>query len=197
MAIGNIYEAALIFSHVQATGLVVNVLHYEQTVITVAKTEPQYCNELAAEVRNICETDWLPDATDDLTLERVDVFNVDQPTFQGTASSGVQGGSVGDSLSPRQAAVATKLTGLRGKSFRGRMYIPGLSEGDQNAGQIEVATVAKLQTYVDNLISLVLSNANEYQQSVYSRKGAAGTQITTIEVKNDIGTIRGRKKVIS
>lgn len=195
MAVGDFYRASAIYSHPNATGEVVNLYDYEQTDIEVVKTEDQYCTEIAVELAQGVEADFLPSLSDAWTFLRVNCFNIDQPTFEGSASSGNVGGIAGDSVAIRSAPVVTKLTGFRGRSFRGRTFLPAPLEVDQDGGVITSGHQTVLQTFMDNQRILVHASGNRYVAVVYSEKLITGTQIGTYEVKLTMGSIRGRQKV--
>jgi len=52
------------------------------------------------------------------------------------AGNAIQGTAAGDSLPPQDAVCLKKLTVSGGKRGRGRWYLSGIAEGDQDAGQL-------------------------------------------------------------
>lgn len=197
MAVGDFYRCSVIYSNTTGDGNIVNVFDYEQTDIVVAKTEDQFCNELASELRIELEDNYLSLISADWTLVRVDCFNITQPTFEGTSASGDPGTGAGDTVSIRSAVVVTKRTGFRGRSFRGRTFLPAPSENNQNGGEISAAYATSIGTFFSGILVLLLVNDNRYVMVVYSSVLVDGTQVGTAEVKTTLGSIRGRQKVNS
>ena len=195
MAIGDFYRTSAIYSHPEADGDVVNILDYEQQVIVVSKTEGEFCNELAAEVRNTLVSEFLPLIADDWQLDKVDCFNITQPTFQGVAISGANGGLADDSVAVRSAIVVTKRTALRGRSFLGRTFLPAPPETVQDGGRITSIFQLDVDTAMAQMISLDLSNGNEYELVVFSELLVSGEPVTSYAANAVLGSVRGRQKV--
>lgn len=195
MAIGDVYRVSIIFSSDLFDGDAVNVLDYTQTVVVIAKTEPQFCSELAAEVGNEYVDNYLSDVGDEITLERVECFNVTQPTFQAAVQFNTPGSLADQLVSPRSAVVVSKNSGLRGRSFNGRMFLLPPGESQQDGGELTPAFETIVQTFVTGLILLILSNLNQYKLVVFSQKLGLDTLVATMIVRSILGTIRGRRKV--
>lgn len=195
MALLDIYQAALVFDAPQADGEMVNVIHFQLLNIGTPDTEDGYCVELAQTIVGVVEFFLLPYIATDITFTEVRVFNVNQPTYMGVATSGNPGTGTTEWVGPRVAVVATKRTGLRGRSYRGRMFIPGVQEGQQNAGTLSAGAITNYQAYVDNLVSMLSLASNQYIMVVYSAKLLTATPVSSVNVQNNTGTIRGRKKV--
>lgn len=196
MALNDIYKASAIFDVGAADGDVVVTHHYRLDNISTALSEPGFCGELASELRLAYETDYLPNIASAFTLDRVDVYNVTQPIYSGTFASGTAGGdTVSDPMAIRNAVVVARKTGLRGRSYNGRMFLPGVVEADQSAGVIFAAFKAQVQVFADGIIDLLTGNNNRYQGVVYSEKLAVGTDITAMLVRDVLGSQRGRQKV--
>lgn len=197
MAIDEFYRTSAVYTNPFATGEVVNVVDYQLTLESTPVSEFGNCAELAAEVRQATEALWLPEQGSDWTLDRVDCFNIDQPQFSGTSISGVSGGIIGEVVSTRTAIVVAKKTGLRGRSFNGRMFLISPRELNQSGGTITPAYEAIVQSFVDDLIILTTPGVNQYKMVVYSTVLVTGNIVTLMIVRSDMGSIRGRKQVVS
>lgn len=196
MAVGDFYRASAIYSHPEADGQVVNILDYEQQVVVVSKTEGEYCNELASEVRNTLVSEFLPGISDLWQLDKVETFNITQPTFQGIAISAANGGVTGESVAIRSAIVVTKKTALRGRHFLGRTFLPCPLEADQAAGRISSTYKAVVDAAMAEMVTLTLTNDNEYALVVYSEALVDGEPVTSYAANAVLGSVRGRQKVI-
>jgi len=196
MAVDDIYKCSAVFDATGIDGDLVVTHHYRQAGIDTTLTESGYCAELASQLRIAYVADFMPEITDDMTLDRVDCFNVTQPQYAGLSVSGQAGGkTVTDPLPYRTAIVVARKTGLRGRSYNGRMFLPGIVEEDQNGGVIETSFKTDLQVFVDGIIDLVTGNDNDYSGVVYSEVLAIGTQITDMVIRDVLGSQRGRQKV--
>lgn len=113
--------------------------------------------------------------------------------FNGTAGS--QGGTV---LPNQVAMTVTFETASRGRSYRGRNYVPGLIQADlQNPYTFNAARVAGINSVYNNLQSVVAAAG---WQSVVLSRVAGGvprvlgvtTPIVNIRANAPLATIRGR-----
>lgn len=201
MALDDVYQCSVVFTSPLADGDIINVLHYQLTIDTTPSSELGYASAIASEVEELYRLTLMPLVSDQFTLDRVDVFNLNQPLVEFSFSSGTVGGSILDTLGPRNAIVVSKKTGLRGRSFRGRVYILPPLEQDQNGGDLSTGHEAAIQSFVDDMIILTIPNDNEYQLVVYSPTLSTppgdiqSSLVITMTVRKQLGTIRGRKVV--
>lgn len=93
-----------------------------------------------------------------------------QPTYD--AAMVRTGVVAGDMLPTQIAMVATLRTGMAGRSYRGRLYLNGFTEGQQSASAWDVALVAAIQTYFDDLVAAYGSGGADpdYEWGVWSKK---------------------------
>lgn len=68
-------------------------------------------------------------------------------------SPAVAGTNTAQSLPPQDALVISWRTALKGRSFRGRTYVPGLTEVNQDAGIWGSATTAAYDTWADAFLA--------------------------------------------
>lgn len=102
--------------------------------------------------------------------------------------------NVSDAM-PLQIACVTKLqTAYAGRSYRGRVYIPGMSEGHCAGSQFSVAMQNAYQTYWDDLVAALGSggSSTDYELGVYSRKLSVFTPVTSAVVRRAAYTQRRR-----
>lgn len=107
-------------------------------------------------------------------------------------------GGVASDILPRQVCgVITKKTGLAGRAFRGRVYIPFAAEDDnQVSGIPEVPYTARLATlanlFEDTVVAGVGGNTNSFAPVLFHRDGATYTPITECVARSIWGTQRRR-----
>lgn len=198
MSQGNTYQCSVIFDSPNVDGDMVNVLHYILTDEQTPLDEDLFCLEVAELVGAVYVAGYSPSGTNETELDRVDCFNVDQPTFANTAVVNQAGTVTDPSGSIRAAPVISKKTGLRGRSFRGRMFLPYPTESQTTEGQLEAAFQTNMQSFADDLIIVTDgTTANQYKLAVRSEFLSVSTLVTSMIVRSDMGSIRGRKQVRS
>jgi len=110
-----------------------------------------------------------------------------------------------DPMAPWLAGIVSVRTSSAGRSRRGRFYIGGLYESEVNGAQLVANHIARLQAYVDALVTNFVTPATPasgWKLVVHSRKLAAvpGTQcqnsstfVAGMIVRADMGSMRSRK----
>lgn len=108
-------------------------------------------------------------------------------------------GTVAGDIAPRKLAiVATLRTALRGRSYRGRVYVSGLAEGNLENGVWSASSLAE----VDEWLTLIGNNAASegFDWGVLSRvhngvERASGliTTITSVEMRSAIPGTQNRR----
>lgn len=117
----------------------------------------------------------------------------------------------GDGMPPHDAALVSLYTGFHGKSLHGRIYVPAISEADQEGGLLTTTAMTRLKRIGDDLITRFAFNGTSayVRLGVFSRKAgrtlfpgppphyeynaAACVHVTSHVVKNIIRTQRHRK----
>jgi hypothetical protein len=152
---------------------------------------------------------WINDARADLlasqssliTLTGISMRGITNPTFGFDQSMALSGGRTppGESLvSPRTAPVVSLRTGLIGRSFRGRNFLPPPNETDQDSGFLSTTVRGLIDDYYGSLRVIVSpASSNEYSHTVYSPTLSEGGPIIdnlveSVLVRFSMGTIRGR-----
>lgn len=115
--------------------------------------------------------------------------------------TGTEAGTIviGTDVTPAVALVVSKSTGLLGKPFRGRLYLPGLSEAAvSEAGIVDGTFVNLYQTAFDDLQDdLIADAAVESLQLFHDETSPFANTPTTIQsfvVRNVIGSMRPRQR---
>lgn len=101
----------------------------------------------AATIKATVVDHFLENMADGVLLESVDVkYGPNNVGPTGSSASGAAGTIAGTGLSPNVTWLVTKNTAIGGRQGRGRMYIPGLVEGNvDGAGAITGGIVAAFQ----------------------------------------------------
>ena len=175
------------------------VKDYRITAINTAGQLSSWLNAIAASYASAWVNALLADLADDFTLDRAEAFNRNDLTEGATATIDVDGTGSTDGLPLRVAAIIIKETGLRGRSYLGRMSFPALLAAAQDNGVIEAATVALLTTWA-GATRIVGDTTNQGHLTVYSPTLSTpsvvfNTLVSGYTVRNVLGSIRGRQPV--
>lgn len=143
----------------------------------------------------------LPFISSDITLASYRVTDLrTQGARQFGGAIAVAGTSASDASAQGAALIATLRTDLRGRSFRGRFYMGGISEddildGEYTAGS-SAALISLLQDFLDNALLVgwalvVLSRQNLGVE----REVAVGTEVSDLVVRSKLpGSQRRRNR---
>lgn len=129
-------------------------------------------------------------------IQSIDITPLDgsSTTFPFTPSSYVQytgSGGTGD-LVPQVAAIIKLLTAKRGRSYRGRLFLPWVSEAALNFGNIAASNVTGLTTA---WIAFHLAmDAADAKLVVASYKLASAEEVVALIAESYSGTVRRRQK---
>jgi len=210
MAEQDVVGYVLPFKHDGVFALGSLVLHYVQNQANDVgqSDEEAYIEGLRAVAANFTVADrpgvepWVTNAA----IVNPAYFGVTKPTIGAflpttvplpTQGSGTTLGSV------RLAAVVSKHTGLRGRSYRGRSYVPGINETAVSQGRI----VTDARTYLEQLFDgLRVVNEGglaspEFQMTVYSatlskdQSVPVHTPVRSFTVRSIAGSQRRRSRV--
>lgn len=150
-------------------------------------------------------TNWWIDTfrllfSSDLVLQAVIATDVSQqPAVQATAvpGTGAAGDAAFDALPNNVASVTSLRTGFIGRSYRGRVYIPGLVASSIVDNQISTGQQSGLFAAWQALNTLIVNAGYEwivasYQLDNVKRTTAVGTPVETIIVNRRVDTQRRR-----
>lgn len=117
----------------------------------------------------------------------------------GASTQGASPGSGSPNLPPQCAIVVTLLTGLAGKSFKGRVYMPNRTAIVAADGNLPTATVTALAVTASNWLSLFRTRSVGGERLTGVVSGAQGPNaITAVAVDSVVDTQRRRRdKVVA
>lgn len=106
------------------------------------------------------------------------------------------GEAVGQHELPHQVAqVCTLKTAYAGRSYRGRVFLPGFTEAVQEDGFWTAGHVTNVQTQFNTLIGHIGSagSSNDYRLVVWSKRLNTSTNVSQVVVRNNPAVIRRRR----
>lgn len=141
------------------------------------------------------------------TMVKMSIRCIDDP-IEGEIETlvGEAGDVTGDCLPNSNAAVLSKKTALRGKHYRGRMYIPGVSEDDNVNNALTAGAKTRLDTVATNLLAVVTdANGVTFSPALLSASLwnlvavppiPTVTVLSSITARKQIGTMNSRKSPV-
>lgn len=191
MATDDIWRLSFIGSH-SGTELAVITMHIRMK--TGSGTFAGACAYLKTNLIDLVKTqqsntfrwDEIRGLTVNLTPPRADLYNTAFP---------VVGTVVTEETAHQVAAVVSVKTAYAGRSYRGRNYLPAISEASWSQGLLSSATGNALQTYYDDLVAALGANGSnaDYQWVVWSEKLQQGNAVTDTIVRDVPGVVRRRR----
>lgn len=149
---------------------------------------------------------WKTNFVDLFKTYQASVFNTRQINFlsvnqtpevsqQVTTGFPVVGTASGEAISYFDALVLSLRTAYAGRSYRGRMYLPGLTEANTLETAVTNGARDAIQTYCDDLVAGIGSGgaSSDYQLGVWSHKLSVFTPVNDIIVRQVLGTQRRRR----
>jgi hypothetical protein len=108
-----------------------------------------------------------------------------------TSASGVGGSDLSDQAPPNVAYLVRKGTALGGRKNRGRMYLPGVDEGEVlQGGTIQPGKLAGVEAAVDAFMAAMI--ADGHTLVVLHNGPEIPTEITSLTVDGTVATQRRR-----
>ena len=178
------------------------IMHYLVRTLASANTFAQFLKSMSDAIVAILDVTGFKNLySQEVTFDEVDGFNLQTPTENSKEDINVVGTSTAASAPARSAPVFSKVTGSRGRSFRGRGYFAPISEAAKDGSAIGTTQLAVLTTGFQALRRLS-SGGNEGDMVVYSPTRSKGgpivaTPVTNIKVNSKLGSQRRRLRDIS
>lgn len=162
-------------------------------------------NDFAAFLAGAYSTYLTPIFTADWKIDKISVQ--DWTSFNGQSVEYippvlVQGAAAGDSTPGQVAAVNQWLTGLRGRSYRGRTYFAGLSENYTTKDTVHATAVTAIDDFATHLLTTAFNNGwpmqvVSFQANNQQRLTAVATQMTGHRVRTKLRTQRRRSSSLT
>jgi hypothetical protein len=208
MSVNDVTKLAFIHSMIGADGDIIVTHHYRQTQAnSLTMTVTAGVESLVARWQAEVQDDWLASQSDRLVLESIQARSITDPQVGIDVAVGVAGDlpPIGlGTTSLRVAPVVSLRTGLIGRSFRGRNFLPPPNETDIENGVLETILIDLIDAYYDE--ALILSDAqiptaSLWQMTIYSptlslvEETVVDNLVTTHLTRSVAGTQRGRQRV--
>lgn len=191
--IANVYRVTL--NWVESTTLqkAANVLHFQRS----GGTAVDVFNDLNAHVT----TNMWYSTSANAKVSAVDVIKLDGTSARVTFGAGTAvwtGQATAGDFIPNQPYIIKESTGVRGRSNRGRVYLPFLVEGQAVDGSIPSGAVTALNTawaaFLSAMITATCFPVIASYDRAHSGAGAHATMVTQYSAEAVCGTQRRRQQ---
>ena len=189
--ITNTYRLAMLWND-SDVGNAVNVMHFRKASSTPADLYAAWHDDLQDSMFESVHSNARIVQVDILPLNGTSP-TVSFPTDYLTNSK-LAGGCSGQAI-PAQATGLTFRTAKRGRSYRGRLYLPWVAEGCSADGVIDGSTIDAVNTAWGTYLNLVASDG--WQAVVASYRHATAEDITEVVTHKKVRTQRRRQDRIS
>lgn len=153
MAIGDVYRLSIICDGGFGTQAIHDLAFRQETTLvldTPANDLIQcYVELVESRLQNVLSNAFYVSG---YRARQVDGLGVGEHFY---TSGTVPGERTGDTLPPQATAIISWKTGLAGRSFRGRSFMPPAVETDNIGGNLQATYKADLGSYIDDVFSMV------------------------------------------
>jgi hypothetical protein len=185
--IANVYRVAFEWSHDDYLGHATNVMHFRKA----ASTASALFTSLDA---NVTHGMWQMQDThahiNQVAITPLSAGGAATQTFL-TAGSEWSGPTTSHDMSPQTCAIVKLNTALRGRSYRGRVYLPWVCDIYNTNGALDGGAVSNAQTEWDEFFTDM--TADGFALVVASYKHATAENVTTLIVESRTATQRKRQ----
>jgi hypothetical protein len=145
-----------------------NVVHYAYDSVPVPDDMVELGNEIISAWDSGMKA-WMPSTLSLIEVKLTDLTTQISPSVFATTGLPVVGTNVSPALPNSNALVLTKRTALRGRSYRGRIYVPGLIEGQVTANAVSSAYQTNYLNFWNGLLTIT-TTLNSFEMVVLSKK---------------------------
>lgn len=201
MTVNDVYKATAYFDAPTSSGEMTFNVHYRTVTVNTPEGDSQEALDIANAFRANIELNYLTFIPTEVILQRVTVVGVTNPLIGVEQVSGNNGAGGVNPLPYRAAPVVKFKSGLRGRSYNGRIYLIACDESQQTGGSMLASYIQSLGTFVESIRVLTgIVSLNEFQATIYSPTlTGAGPIIDNIvesfTINPRLGTQRSRQDV--
>lgn len=193
MAINDVYKVTLLWNVAGNSGFVSSGFHYRQdgigaaSITDVGDEHKAWWDAIKEHFPTNC-------SLDQITLRRIEPLEpLEQLYTTGLPDAGT---SAGGAVTAQVATLISLRTGNIGRSYRGRAYLPAMSESEYDTSVIiPSATASDIANETENLFAAMNALGTLYQAVVWSPTLSVATDITLVQVDTRGRTQRRRMNV--
>lgn len=178
----------------------INLIHYRRTNNPVDVNLVSVINGFQA----LVQASWLAAVSASWTLAAIGCRCIDDATDAGTEEVvGSVGGVAGECLPGFNNMLITKKTALRGRNYRGRLFVNGIPESGVDGNTLTAGQLALLATLADDLdVGFTDADGNSFVPFLLSTSlsqletnptTVLGADVTLCEGNDPVSVLRSRK----
>lgn len=204
MAVGDVFKLAFLHDVPEADGDVIITHHYRQTGQVTPLVGVPLVQDVVDAWMDEGQTTYLAVLSSLIVLDTIQARGITNPLFgadDAVTLSGGRAAGISGLTSPRNSVVASLRTGLIGRSYRGRFYMPPPNEDDIEASILTGAYQNDLLAYILAAVEVIsVASGNTYAMTIFSPTLSAlgpiiDNLITSWLVRRQIGSQRRRRPV--
>lgn len=202
MPVNSVYRITARFTAPEADGEMNFNVHYRMTANISPVSEIEEATELGQAFNNDVSLNYMSLVPDDVTFIGSYVVGISNPQIGVLVNTSTGGGGGLNPLPYRSAPVLKFLTGTRGRSFQGRIYLMTIDESQQTSGVMLSTYITSIETFAASLLTQIgLVTTNEYSLTIFSPT-LTGTGpvvdnlVTARQLNPQLGSVRSRQNVI-
>ena len=194
MAIGDVYRLSAVWQHAVSGDVNVNVFHFMQQDALILDT-PQ--DDLVGRFIDEAVTAYRACVSSGMELTVIQFRTLEVPAsgtdYPQTGLAGTLSGS--SNLPPQMSPIISWRTPFIGRRFRGRTYMPKITEEHQNDGVIDASMVTALENFADAVLAMAAPSVefSGWQLVVHSVTGSVDTAVTEYIIPTGLAVQRRRK----
>lgn len=190
MTQGDVFRMAIVMNGA-ASQEMVNVHHYEQTNVGL-NDDGIFLKDAWV---NDAQAAWQAAVSNTVTIVKFEIRNLTKPTFgvDFTPPVAIAGTLTGDSLPPTAPAIISWRTGLIGRSYRGRSYMPPANELQQNGGQLTGSYPVLLDAYASAMLNISETTGMTYRMVIHSDTAGVDTPVNSYVIPIFLATQKRRR----
>lgn len=176
--------------------------HHRTVTVNTVLTDQEEALDIAQELVDTIISTYIPLLGDAITFQEVETIGISNPLVTATIIADTAGALAEQLVSLRSAPVIKLGTGLRGRSYNGRMFFMPPTEQQQSGGVLGATPQANIQLVVTAIRRLSTQpSTNVYDMTVYSPtltgEGPVVDNLVTVwSTNNTLGSQRGRQTVV-
>ena len=202
MTVNQVYRISHVFNAPTADGDMIFNTHYRVTGVVTDTNNAVEGAEVAQEAGDVIAASYMSQLSDVVSYVETRYIGVSDPLVGGSIPRASVGNTTSEPVSWRSCPVVALKTGLRGRSYNGRIFLIAPPESQQNGGVLIAGQLTALQGVMASLLSLTGTvSGNTYDMTIYSPtlSGPTGPILDNIVanavVRSVMGTQRSRQEV--
>lgn len=169
MTVNQVYRVSHVFNAPGADGDMIFNTHYRVTEVTTDTNNNVEGLEIATAAGAQIASAYMSQLSDVVTYTETRYIGISDPLVGGSVPQNTAGNSSDEAYSWRNCPIVSLKSGLRGRSYNGRIFLIAPPETQANAGVLVSGYLTAIKAALDPLMELTgATSSNKYSLTVYS-----------------------------